>query len=339
MNLTIMSKSRRTRSLEMKIAVVITAVILNGSCLLDTKTTLCEATGLRCNQGLVCAPRQGICVNIGSCGDGVVNGVEKCDDGDIIDGNGCDSNCEPTGCGNGQPTFGEECDHGPMNSDTGACLMNCQEARCGDGKIYMDAEQCDNGAMNSDDSICLTTCQLARCGDGYIRRGIEACDDGNNQSCGTCNALCSKMVLGPARGHIAVAGFVNTDHYFVLGDGLLSKKFIYIRKPSHVPDPQSDEINVVLESLDGVFEIADKTTTEIVNSGLQIVAEAFSGFIDLTAQRPGILGNVDIILDPLLHFIKFGMSGGGGVDCAAGVSCRFDMDCSSSICDPNQICE
>jgi cysteine-rich repeat protein len=61
------------------------------------------------------------------CGDGVVDATdgEQCDDGNLVDGDGCDSNCKPTGCGNGIITAGEQCDDG--NTVAGDCCSpSCQ---------------------------------------------------------------------------------------------------------------------------------------------------------------------------------------------------------------------
>jgi cysteine-rich repeat protein len=56
---------------------------------------------------------------VATCGDGVVQPPEVCDDGNLVDGDSCDSNCTPTGCGNGIVTKGEECDDG--NTVSGDC--------------------------------------------------------------------------------------------------------------------------------------------------------------------------------------------------------------------------
>jgi cysteine-rich repeat protein len=53
------------------------------------------------------------------CGNTTVEAPELCDDGNLADGDGCDSNCTPTGCGNGVVTAGEECDDG--NTVPGDC--------------------------------------------------------------------------------------------------------------------------------------------------------------------------------------------------------------------------
>src|SRR5262245_12716011 len=48
------------------------------------------------------------------CGNGVPEVPELCDDGNLVDGDGCDSNCTLTGCGNGVVTVGEQCDDGNL---------------------------------------------------------------------------------------------------------------------------------------------------------------------------------------------------------------------------------
>jgi cysteine-rich repeat protein len=61
--------------------------------------------------------------------------------------------CAPATCGNGVVEPGEECDDGnPDNTD--ACLTNCRNATCGDGFVRTGAEQCDGDPPWS----CLTTC-------------------------------------------------------------------------------------------------------------------------------------------------------------------------------------
>ena len=69
-----------------------------------------------------------------ACGDGKVNGTagEQCDDGNLTDGDGCDSNCKPTACGNGIQTAGEACDDGNV-ADGDGCDSNCTITGCGNG--------------------------------------------------------------------------------------------------------------------------------------------------------------------------------------------------------------
>jgi cysteine-rich repeat protein len=63
---------------------------------------------------------------IASCGDGVLEGVEECDDANQQAGDGCSKLCtvEPA-CGNGIPDLGEACEDGNLISGDG-CDAQCQ---------------------------------------------------------------------------------------------------------------------------------------------------------------------------------------------------------------------
>ena len=59
-----------------------------------------------------------------ACGDGLMAEREECDDGDEIEGDGCNSRCKIERCGNGVLDLGEECDD--ANSDEAdACSASC----------------------------------------------------------------------------------------------------------------------------------------------------------------------------------------------------------------------
>jgi TQXA domain-containing protein len=129
----------------------------------------------------------------GECGDGIVNQVgEVCDDGNLIDGDGCDSNCTPTGCGNGIITVGEECDDGNLLSGDG-CDANCMPTGCGNGIVTV-GEECDDGNdVNGDE--CDTNCTRPRCGNGIVTSG-EECDDGNSVNGDECDTNCTHPRCG-----------------------------------------------------------------------------------------------------------------------------------------------
>jgi cysteine-rich repeat protein len=63
--------------------------------------------------------------DLATCGDGVIEPSEQCDDGNLTSGDGCDANCTPTGCGNGVVTAGETCDDGNTLGDD-CCSPTCQ---------------------------------------------------------------------------------------------------------------------------------------------------------------------------------------------------------------------
>lgn len=86
------------------------------------------------------------------CGDNMLDAGEDCDDGDLIDGDGCDSNCTVTGCGNDIVTAGEQCDDG-NTSGGDCCSASCQYegsgSPCDDGDLCSPTDTCD-GAGNCD---------------------------------------------------------------------------------------------------------------------------------------------------------------------------------------------
>jgi cysteine-rich repeat protein len=89
-----------------------------GGCPSATMVCATFASGCVCLQGPIL------------CGNGVNDPGELCEDGNTINGDGCDDNCTPTGCGNGVATAGEECD----GTDAGACFAGCQaDCTCASG--------------------------------------------------------------------------------------------------------------------------------------------------------------------------------------------------------------
>jgi fibro-slime domain-containing protein len=141
-----------------------------------------------------------------TCGDGVVAGQERCDDGDN-NGAGygfCGSDCQPgPRCGDGILNGEETCDN-RINADgyqlaDDACAPGCKAPpNCGDGQI--DAaygEECDPGNVAAGADIaayggCTAECRFGpRCGDGHVDTN-EQCDDGNRKNNDGCNLSCKR---------------------------------------------------------------------------------------------------------------------------------------------------
>ena len=146
------------------------------------------------------------------CGDPVLDPGEICDDGNLVDGDGCDSNCTFTACGNGIPTAGEQCDDGNAIEGDG-CDSNCRVTACGNG-ITSPGEQCDDGNLVSGDG-CDSNCTVQACGNGITTAG-EQCDDGNVVSGDGCDSNCTLTGCGNA---ITTAGEQCDDGNPVNGDG------------------------------------------------------------------------------------------------------------------------
>jgi len=130
-----------------------------------------------------------------TCGDGIVEGSEQCDDGNNVNTDGCLNNCMTARCGDGVvQSEVEQCDDGNAdNSD--ACLDTCVAARCGDGFVELGVEQCDDG-NNSNNDACLNTCAAASCGDGFVELGVEQCDDANSSNTDGCLNTCVVALCG-----------------------------------------------------------------------------------------------------------------------------------------------
>ncbi|MBN2015604.1 DUF4215 domain-containing protein [Candidatus Dojkabacteria bacterium] len=171
-----------------------------------------------------------------SCGNGVIEGIEECDGGDlggatcITEGyTGGNLICRPSctfdtdgcwQCGNTiiEPGNGEQCDDGDLGGldctdfndfdggtlvcsgtclyDTSGCTKNPQ---CGNG-LTEPGEQCDDGNTNNGDG-CSSSCIIegygGYCGDGILQTGEgEECDDGNTVSGDGCSNVCTTEAFG-----------------------------------------------------------------------------------------------------------------------------------------------
>ena len=174
-----------------------------------------------------------------SCGDGVLQGGEQCDDGNTITGDGCSAGCRVERCGDGvvHVTLGEQCDDGNRRNGDG-CDGTCVRERCGDGIVQEGlgedcddgntvaadgcgpgcafegcgdgvlqaalGEQCDDGNPELGDG-CTPGCRLERCGDGVVQAPREQCDDGNTRSQDGCSSACvvescGDGIVQPGRG-------------------------------------------------------------------------------------------------------------------------------------------
>jgi cysteine-rich repeat protein len=216
----------------------------------DTDACLTSCDFARCGDGVVWRDRElcdpgptqadagGTCntnCTVPTCGNGALEGPERCDDGNRDEEDACSNRCLPAICGDGLRQRGvEACDDGnEVNEDacvegcrlarcgdafvqtnvepcddgntleTDACRTGCIAARCGDGIVWTGTERCDDA--NADDSdACISSCQLARCGDGFLQGGVEACDDGNADDSDLCVGACVPARCGDGFVHTGV---------------------------------------------------------------------------------------------------------------------------------------
>ena len=150
-----------------------------------------------------------------SCGDGVTDTNEVCDDGNGLNFDGCSSACvvedgwDCTGpicvpiCGDNLVVGNEQCDDGNLETEyceyaatyCVVCNHECMYGpgllqSCGDG-IMQAGEECDNGDSNNDyaPNACRENCKIAGCGDGVIDLN-ESCDDDNSENNDGCSDAC-----------------------------------------------------------------------------------------------------------------------------------------------------
>ncbi len=149
---------------------------------------------------------------VSACGNGIAGGVEACDDGNAVEGDGCDTNCTATACGNTIVTMGEACDDGNLVSGDG-CDANCTTTACGNTIVTM-GEACDDGNAVDGDG-CDTNCTDTACGNNVVTTG-EACDDGNAVEGDGCDTNCTVTACG---NNIVTMGEACDDGNLTDGDG------------------------------------------------------------------------------------------------------------------------
>jgi cysteine-rich repeat protein len=149
-----------------------------------------------------------------SCGNGLIETNEACDDGGVLPDDGCSpacqiddgfscsgspSVCAPV-CGDGVRVGIESCDDGGTTPDDG-CSADCAVeegfqcygepsvcSSCGDGQIT-GLEDCEDGNLDADDG-CNAVCRLeATCGNSIKEPG-EQCDDGPGPNGDGCSGAC-----------------------------------------------------------------------------------------------------------------------------------------------------
>ena len=147
-----------------------------------------------------------------TCGDGILEGAEECDDGNAINGDGCDQLCllEPANnCGNSVVDSGEDCDDGADGDDYDGCTDSCTSAAiCGDGLLDL-SEQCEDSNRDNGDG-CDSSCFSEVCGDLQLHPTLEECDDGNLVNGDGCSASCTTET-GPVCGNGLLEGAESCD--------------------------------------------------------------------------------------------------------------------------------
>lgn len=203
---------------------LILIVFVVAGCAGQPSSEICNS-GIICPSGTKCAAAQAVCL-VNDCGDGIVDPNETCDDGNIIDGDGCAHDCKKEGCGNGVVDPGEDCD--PPGSATASgtpCSASCKFEVCGNRVIDPDTnEQCDDGSGNTDTpctkpaysnppqtcSNCTTSCTIRTVVGPFC--GDHVCDAALGEDITTCSQDCMGCGNGAIDpGEECDSGSGNTD--------------------------------------------------------------------------------------------------------------------------------
>jgi cysteine-rich repeat protein len=130
-------------------------------------------------------------LGVGRCGDSIVQLGEECDDGNLVNTDGCNNICLRPQCGNGLIELGENCDDNNLLNGDG-CDDCCEFERCGNGRLDFITkdlkEECDDGNKIPGDG-CSPCCKFEICGNHVIDPG-EQCDDGNKNNGDGCDDCC-----------------------------------------------------------------------------------------------------------------------------------------------------
>jgi uncharacterized repeat protein (TIGR03806 family) len=116
------------------------------------------------------------------CGDGFQTPPEQCEDGNVLDGDGCTSSCVLELCGDGVVNNGGAEDCEPPGTAT--CTSGCttRVPLCGDG-LLTPPEACDDG-NTADGDGCTSDCVVEVCGDGVVNNGaFETCEPPGTATC------------------------------------------------------------------------------------------------------------------------------------------------------------
>ena len=198
---------------------------------------------------------------VATCGDGIVQALKNCDDGNDVETDTCNSVCKFTRCGDGIVQRSSTVRDDGNDSDFDNCRVNCTLNICGDGFVNLQdgAEECDD--QNSDQSDDRSAnCVLPTCGDGIVKLttepelyngalplpSLEDCDDNANPNDG-CDA-CTEQVWNP-------------EPLFVTEVDLASGQFSRI---SDIDFDLADQMYVIDSNHEQIFKITGTTAQESI---------------------------------------------------------------------------
>jgi cysteine-rich repeat protein len=181
------------------------------------------------------------------CGDGIFEAGEECDDGNTVDGDGCDATC--------QIEFLPESICNDLIDDDQDGLFDCQDPDCqalgvctpGAGLAGEPCTSASDCTANNNDPFCIDEAQF----DFLLGSCSEFCDV-NAPICSG-DAICSDIGLGPTAGLCFDACAVNADCRagYTCQDALLTGEFVCFPGEETICDDGLDD------EQDGLIDCAD----------------------------------------------------------------------------------
>jgi len=108
-----------------------------------------------------------------TCGNGTTDPGETCDDGDLVDCDGCDSNCTPSAaCGNGITCAPEQCDDGDIAAGDccgPACAFEATASPCDDGDACTNGDACNGMGTCASSAAPAAICRGAESGAAVLQ--------------------------------------------------------------------------------------------------------------------------------------------------------------------------
>lgn len=330
----------------------------------------CSNSSRWCPSNAVCSPQGDECL---TCGDGLLDPGELCDDNNNEGGDGCSADCKSTEeCGDRQVnrSIGEVCDDDTLRQTTcphgratcAACAPGCRSMRvltgpyCGDGDagvnhgVDTDAgEVCDDGNAINETSCpygsptcqtCNSTCSGllspdggGYCGDGLTQPSHEQCDDGNALDCGLCSSSCGQL-----RQITRATGTIQAAQESAIAEGeIVTLNDGFVERTWEVDrgnGVDAGHLPILIAGGDSASAVAAHMADAFRDAGQRFAVSSVGDSVYITAQQPGSAGNQPIGHFPLGSALVFsGMAGGAGRDCVTGTGCTSNDDCSSRTCD------
>ena len=225
-------------------------------------------------------------VDASGCGDGLPDAGEQCDDGNFASGDGCDVNCTLTACGNGIITAGETCDDGNTN-DADCCSATCQPRPAG------------TPCADDDYQCTIDTCTSYGTCDHVFQNGAS-CDDG---CAATSGDVCQYTFAGPLCAGIpfppppSCIGATTTTPTSTTTSTTLPHLLVGT-KLGLKDDPEVDRRKLAVVSKDASIDLGAGNGTvddpRVTGATLRVATAAGAAFDDtylLAAQNWSLIGN------------------------------------------------